>query len=174
MRRLLQRLAVISLVLVIFQAYPPSYARPAIQRRQVSQRVTGWSAVPAILARIRPPRFPARDFNITNYGAVGGGPDCTEAIRKAIAACHAAGGGRVVVPRGVFLTGAIHLKSNVNLHIAEGATLKFSADPAKYLPVVYTRFEGTECMNYSPLIYALRAGEHRRDGARHARRLGVG
>ncbi len=58
------------------------------------------------------------------------------------------------MPPGVFQTGAIHLKSNVNLHLAEGATLKFSADPAKYLPVVYTRFEGTECMNYSPLIYA--------------------
>src|SRR5207253_10127781 len=65
-----------------------------------------------------------------------------------------AGGGRVVVPAGVFLTGAIHLKSNVNLYISEGATLKFSTDPEKYLPVVFTRFEGTECMNYSPLIYA--------------------
>ena len=60
----------------------------------------------------------------------------------------------MVVPPGVFQTGAIHLKSNVNLHLSEGATLKFSADPAKYLPVVYTRFEGTECLNYSPLIYA--------------------
>src|SRR6185436_14300259 len=71
-----------------------------------------------------------------------------------IAACNAAGGGRVVVTPGVFLTGAIHLKSNVNLHVAEGATLKFIPDPAKYLPAVYTRWEGTECMNYSPLIYA--------------------
>src|SRR5204862_1698394 len=65
-----------------------------------------------------------------------------------------AGGGRVVVPAGTFLTGAVHLRSNVNLYLAEGATLKFSTDPEKYLPVVYTRFEGTECMNYSPFIYA--------------------
>ena len=88
-------------------------------------------------------------------GAVADGKaDSTEAIRKAIEACNKAGGGRVVVPPGIFLTGAIHLKSNVNLHISERATLKFSTDPAKYLPVVYTRWEGTELMNYSPFIYA--------------------
>src|SRR4029077_3487018 len=62
---------------------------------------------------------------------------------------------RVVVTGGVFLTGRVHLQSNVNLYIAEGATLKFSPDPAKFLPVVRARFEGTECMNYSPLVYAL-------------------
>jgi len=115
----------------------------------------GWQAVPGILARITPPTFPDRDFTITSFGAAAGGQsDCTDAIRKAIEACAAAGGGRVVVPRGLFVTGAIHLKSNVNLHLAEGAVLKFSPDPKQYLPVVYTRFEGTECLNYSPLIYA--------------------
>lgn len=120
-----------------------------------SPRVIGWETMPAILARIKAPKFPARDFRITDYGArPGADTDNTEAIRKAIEACHTSGGGRVVVPPGVFQTGAIHLKSNVNLHLSEGATLKFSPDPAKYLPVVYTRFEGTECLNYSPLIYA--------------------
>src|ERR1035438_2087493 len=79
--------------------------------------------------------------------------DSTQAIRKAIEACAAAGGGRVVVPGGDFLTGAVHLKSHVNLHVEEGATLFFSQDPKQY-PIVYTRFEGTECMNYSPFIYA--------------------
>jgi unsaturated rhamnogalacturonyl hydrolase len=114
-----------------------------------------WAEVPKILARIKPPVFPRRDFKITEYGASANSTtDCTASIRKAIDACHAAGGGRVVVPAGVFLTGAIHLKSNVNLFISEGATLKFSADPANYMPVVFTRFEGTECMNFSPLIYA--------------------
>src|SRR5919112_2184547 len=119
------------------------------------RRAVGWDAVPSILARIRPPKFPARDFPITDFGArAGGDSDNTEAIRKAVEACSRAGGGRVVVPAGVFMTGAIHLKSNVNLHVSEGATLKFFDDPAKYLPVVYTRWEGTELMNYSPFIYA--------------------
>src|SRR5690606_5679002 len=78
----------------------------------------------------------------------------TEAIASAIQACAEAGGGRVVVPEGEFLTGPIHLESNVNLHIAAGATLRFSTNPYDYLPVVYTRWEGMELMNYSPFIYA--------------------
>ncbi|HEX3742488.1 MAG TPA: glycoside hydrolase family 28 protein [Bryobacteraceae bacterium] len=109
----------------------------------------------AILARIRPPQFPARVFDITKYGATPGAvKDCTEAIAKTVEACSKAGGGRVLVPRGEFLTGAIHLKSNVDLHLEDGSVLKFSTDPQHYLPLVLTRFEGTECMNYSPLIYA--------------------
>ena len=106
-----------------------------------------------ILARIRAPQFPERDFFITDFGAVADS-DCSEALGKAIAACNSAGGGRVLIPDGVWLTGPVHLKSHVNLHLADRATLRFIADPEKYLPVVLTRFEGIECMNYSPLIYA--------------------
>ncbi|HVX39285.1 MAG TPA: glycoside hydrolase family 28 protein [Gemmatimonadaceae bacterium] len=115
----------------------------------------GWDLVPGILARIVPPKFPDREFYITKYGAVEGGTvDGTNAIRRAIAACAQAGGGRVVVPAGRFLTGAIHLESNVDLHVARGATLLFIRDPNAYLPAVLTRFESTELMNYSPFIYA--------------------
>jgi len=115
-----------------------------------------WSEVSEILARIAAPVFPAREFAITDYGAVADGKtDCTEAIAKAIAACHEAGGGHVTVSAaGIFLTGPIHLKSNVDLRIAGGSTLRFMTDPARYLPVVFTRWEGTECFNYSALIYA--------------------
>lgn len=116
---------------------------------------SGWEQVPEILSKIVPPTFPERDFAVTDYGAVGDGEtDCTEAFAAAIQDCHDSGGGRVVVPAGVFLTGAIHLKSNVNLHITRNATILFSTDLKKYLPAVYTRFEGVECMNYSPFIYA--------------------
>ena len=116
---------------------------------------SGWNQVPAILEKIVPPEFNARDFNITDYGAIGDGQfDCTQAFAKAIDACHKAGGGRVVVPSGKFLTGAIHLKSNVNLHISGEGNILFSRDIHKYLPVVFTRFEGVECLNYSPFIYA--------------------
>src|SRR5690348_10180617 len=114
----------------------------------------GWDQVPSILARIKPPKFPSREFEITRYGAVSDNQtDNTEAFRAAIAACAKAGGGRVVVPHGEFITGAIELKSNVNLYVSEGATVRFSRDPSKY-PLVFTRWEGTECMNYSPFIYA--------------------
>jgi len=114
--------------------------------------VRGWESLPAVLAPIKAPEFPARDFTITDYGAKPGA-EATAAIRAAIAACHAAGGGRVVVPAGEWPTGAIHLQSNVNLHVGAGATLRFSTNAADY-PVVFTRWEGVECMNYSALIYA--------------------
>ena len=115
-----------------------------------------WLTASDILRRIREPVFPARDVDISAHGAkADGATDCSAAIRAAIDACHAAGGGRVVVPPGRYLTGAIRLRSHVNLHLREGATLAFSTDPAKYLPLVLTRFEGTELMNYSPFIYAL-------------------
>jgi len=117
---------------------------------------TGWDLVPGILSRIVAPTFPERDFEITKFGAVAGGSsDCTDAFRSAIDACVKSGGGRVVVPEGKFLTGAIHLQSNVNLHVKKGATVLFSTNPSHYLPVVLTRFEGVELMGYSPLIYAL-------------------
>ena len=115
----------------------------------------GWSELPGILARIKPPVFPEREFEISRYGAVTGGKtDCGEAIARAIAACHDAGGGSVVIPEGSYLTGPIHLRSDVNLHVSAGATLLFSRDPRRYLPAVYTRWEGVECMSYSPFIYA--------------------
>ena len=114
-----------------------------------------WSQMSKILARIKPPTFPDREFDVTKFGAVGDNiTDNTEAFRKALSTCAKAGGGRVMVPRGEFVTGAIHLLSNVNLHVASGATVRFTRDTSKY-PVVLTRFEGVELMNFSPLIYAL-------------------
>ena len=115
----------------------------------------GWDRVPEILKRIVPPVFAAKDFVVTSYGAKGDGTtDCTSAFANAINACSTAGGGRVVVPPGRYLTGAVHLKSNVNLHVQGGATIAFSRDPRAYLPIVFTRWEGMELMSYSPFIYA--------------------
>lgn len=115
---------------------------------------------PFEMPQLKRPSFPDLTFDIRNYGAV----QCkwednekhksTEAIRKAINACHKSGGGKVLIPRGDWLTGAIHLKSNVNLHVAEGAVVHFSNDLKDYLPVVHVRCEGVEAYNYSPLIYA--------------------
>ena len=89
-----------------------------------------WTTVyPQILKRIQPPKFADKEFEITRFGArPDGQTDCTAAFRKAIDEASRAGGGRVVVREGVFLYGAIHLKSNVNLHMQKDATLKFSPD----------------------------------------------
>jgi polygalacturonase len=118
---------------------------------------TGWESVPAILHRIKAPAFPDRDFVVTEFGAVGdGATDCKPAFDRAIVACAGQGGGRVVAPKGEWLVnGPIHLKSGVNLHVERGATIRFSREPKHYLPAVFTRFEGTEVMNYSPLVYAI-------------------
>jgi polygalacturonase len=114
-----------------------------------------WSLHAEILKRMQAPKFPAKDFLISKCGAKPDGKtDCSDAFRKAIEDASRAGGGRVIASEGVYLSGAIHLKNNVNLVVQKGATIKFFQDP-KYYPIVLTRFEGLECMNYSPLIYAL-------------------
>jgi len=110
---------------------------------------------PFPVGRFVRPQFPDRTFDIRTYGARDGGQTKnTQAFREAIEACSSAGGGTVEVPGGAWLTGPIHLKSNVNLHLNEGAELHFSDDPQDYLPVVFTRWAGLELYNYSPLIYA--------------------
>ena len=122
---------------------------------KVPKNSAGWEQVDSILNKIKWPVFQDKNFDITNYGAVGDGKiDCTEAFRLAIEDCTNNGGGKVIVPKGTFLTGAIHLKNNVNLYVSENAVVKFSTDKNKYLPVVFSRWEGVECMNYSALIYA--------------------
>ncbi|MBI5471782.1 MAG: glycoside hydrolase family 28 protein [Ignavibacteriae bacterium] len=114
-----------------------------------------WSVADSIRARIKAPDFPKREFVVTQFGAKGNGVfECTAAFKKAIEKCAKKGGGRVVVPKGEYLVGRIYLKSNVNLHLAGGAVIKFHRDPKKYLPVVFTRWEGIELMNYSPFVYA--------------------
>ena len=108
---------------------------------------------------IRQPQISGKDYVITTFGAK---PDATavqnqKAIQKAIDKCSAKGGGRVIVPAGqTFLTGAISLKSHVNLHIEEGAVLQFTFEPELY-PIVETSWEGLECFNLSPCVYAFKA-----------------
>ena len=106
--------------------------------------------------QIKRTSFAKRTFYITDFGAKphNEAEPCHEAINQAIIACSLAGGGTVVVPKGTFFTGPITLKSNVNLHVSEGATLKFSTDQSLYLPGVITSWEGIDCYNARPLIYA--------------------
>jgi len=110
---------------------------------------------PFEMPQLRSPVFQDRTFDIRSYGAEAGGTvKNTDAFAAAVEACHSSGGGRVLVPAGTWFTGPIHLKSNVNLHLAKGSVVKFSDDFDDYLPPVFTRVEGIECYNYSPLVYA--------------------
>ncbi|MFE9654517.1 glycoside hydrolase family 28 protein [Micromonospora sp. NPDC006431] len=109
-----------------------------------------------IVDKIETPAIPKRDYVVTDFGAVGdGSADARPAIMAAIKRASQDGGGRVVLPAGRwFSKGPIHLASRIDLHVSEGATLLFSPAAKDYLPVVRTRWEGTELFGYSPLIYA--------------------
>jgi hypothetical protein len=130
----------------VIKVFPPKY-----EDRSEAPHVEPPFDMPELTA----PEFPDAVFNIVEYGAKPEDKAANiTAFRKAVQACHDAGGGRVLVPVGKWLTGPIHLKSNVELHVAEGATILFSDDFDDYLPPVFVRYEGIECYNYSPLIYA--------------------
>ncbi|GLB51262.1 polygalacturonase [Neptunitalea chrysea] len=102
------------------------------------------------------PDFSAcKTYSITDFGAIENNKEKTsEALQKAITTAASENGGTILIPKGKWLTGKLHLKSNINLHLEEGAVLEFSTDPNDYLPSVHTTWEGMECYNYSPLIYA--------------------
>ena len=94
-------------------------------------------------------------FNVLQYGVVGDGVSKnTQAIQKLIKIVTEKGGGTVFFPAGVYVTGSIHLESNITLFLDNGAVLKFSQDFNDYLPMVQSRWEGTEVINFSPQIYA--------------------
>lgn len=130
------------------------------QRQQLSQNVTTapeattgaatlsyeelYEGIEFDMPRVKEPSFPDYSVSITDFGAVGDGlTKNTEAFEKAIAAVAAKGGGMVVIPRGMWLTGPIVLRSNINLHAETGAMVVFSKDFDDY-PVVKTSFEGLE------------------------------
>jgi len=109
-------------------------------------------AVPDIIV---PDFKKCKSFSIVDFGAVQGNKvKTTTAIAAAIDKANKIGGGTVIIPAGEWLTGSVHFKSNVNLHLNKGAVLLFDDVPSDYMPAVNTSWEGMECMNYSPLIYA--------------------
>ena len=150
-----------------------------------------WQRANDIIARFATPLvFRKEDFDVTAYGAkpaalmevpgqvaslvdgmletpAPGSPDCYPAIAAAITACHAKGGGRVVIPKGEwYCAGPIVLRSNVHVHLAAGARVHFSANPEHYArhgahdcgangKLVLSRWQGNDCLNYSPMVYAI-------------------
>lgn len=112
-----------------------------------------WQQADALFTSIKAPKFPDQTWDIRDFGARTD-TDASAAIAQAINQCHQQGGGRVVIPDGVWMCRGLRLLSNVNLHLAKGACLRFSTRVQDYLPAVFTRWEGVELMGYAPLIYA--------------------
>jgi polygalacturonase len=107
---------------------------------------------PFEMEEIVPPAFPDRVIRVTalsKHGETDNG-----LIQRAVDVCAEQGGGTVIVPEGEWRSGPIHLRSFIHLHFEKDAVVRFSERFDDYLPVVFTRWEGMECYNYSPLIYA--------------------
>ena len=107
---------------------------------------------------IQLPKIAERQFLITSFGAktTATATQNQKAINRVISLVSKKGGGKVIIPKGTWNTGAIELKSHVNLVLEEGATLHFAFEPKLY-PLVRTSWEGLACWNYSPCIYAYKA-----------------
>jgi len=134
------RFALLAGVAVALAALPPLSALAQANRPAAAQ------PAPPTLPAVRQVRFKADTFNIEQYGAVADGQTLnTQAFQKAIAACAAGGGGTVQVPAGLWLTGPIVLQNNVNLHLATGALVQFTADHLQY-PLVKTTWEGEDAI----------------------------
>ncbi|RYF72498.1 MAG: glycoside hydrolase family 28 protein, partial [Cytophagaceae bacterium] len=104
------------------------------------------------LPKVAATKFRKDTLSISRFGAVADGLTLnTTALTKAIDQCSKAGGGVVLVPRGLWLTGPITLKNNVNLHLAKGALVQFSSQRDAY-PLVSTTWEGEEAIrNQAPI-----------------------
>jgi polygalacturonase len=134
-----------------------SGAAAAPASRQVLDPASLVANLPFAMPAVALPDIPARTVRITDHGARGDGATLnTDAIAAAIEACARAGGGRVIVPRGIYLTGPIELKSRIDLHLERGAVLLFSPRIELY-PLVRTSFEGARGVRARSPIWADKA-----------------
>ncbi|MBR4898707.1 MAG: glycoside hydrolase family 28 protein [Prevotella sp.] len=102
------------------------------------------NGLPFAMNEVKAPVIPDLSVTLTDFGAIGDGKQlCTEAFEKAVTTLSARGGGHLVVPRGVWLTGPVVLKSNIDLHLEKGAVIQFAADENLY-PIIETSFEGLD------------------------------
>ena len=122
------------------------------QSDEIQKEVNGYIAkAPFKMPAINVPQFPDKVYNIRDFGAISDGRTlCTDAIENAIDACSKGGGGKVVIPDGLWITGAIQLKSNVNLYLATNALVHFTKDHTQY-PIIPTSSSRTNYMVMSPI-----------------------
>lgn len=130
------------------------------EARSKKKPASVWEQADQIVASIQTTQFPkGKVYDIRDYGARAFSATqpvklAHDAINLAITVCNQEGGGTVVIPDSVYICGPITLLSNVNLHLSDGAELRFTTNPDIYYPAVLTRWEGIDCYNAHPLIYA--------------------
>ena len=143
---------------IYFSKFLDLYLKNWPRRQKLSEELVRRESALDHLRQPRPHVWklqPVATFDVVRFGAVADGrTKCTAAFAEAVAACAAAGGGRGIVPSGHYFTGPVHLKSNIELFLSDGAIVEFSDDPQDALPAVRSSWEGLECMNYSPYVYA--------------------
>ncbi len=145
-------LPLITLILLILSGIQISVNAATYEAPKEQERMTKRDS---ILNIIKGADIPGYEIIITKLGARGDGmKDCKPAFDKAMRIAGKKGGARIIVPKGVYhVKGPIKFRSNVNLHLEEGAVIKFTPTPSAYLPVVNTSWEGTFVHNYCPFIY---------------------
>ncbi|NLP10734.1 glycoside hydrolase family 28 protein [bacterium] len=130
------------ILLLILLALTATEEKAAVGSKAAPDSALFFADLPFAMPEITLPRIPNRQVRITAYGALGDGRAMnTTAFSRAIEACHADGGGRVIVPAGIWLTGPIVLKDNIDLHLEKNACIVFSPQLDQY-PVVHTQYEG--------------------------------
>lgn len=116
-----------------------------------------YEALPFDMPVVQRPSFPDYQVDIRDFGAKADGETLnTEAINNAIKAVSEKGGGKVVIPEGLWLTGPVVLQNNVNLHVEKNALVLFSGDADLY-PLVRTSFEGLDMLRCQSPVSAMNA-----------------
>ncbi len=119
-----------------------------------ADRIDVYEGIEFEMPNVKEPQFSDFSVSITEFDAVGDGvTDNSKAFADAIEHVASEGGGKVVVPRGLWMTGPIRMKSNINLHVEDGAVVRFSDDFDDY-PLVSTSFEGLDTYRCISPIYA--------------------
>lgn len=121
----------------------------AKERNNANKELT----LPFAMPKVQLPKFKTDTLNIVDFGAIPNANQlCTKAINEAISKCSSNGGGVVLIPQGLWTTGPIHLKSNVNLHTANGAFVQFTSDLNQY-KLIDSNFEGNKTIRCeSPIM----------------------
>lgn len=153
MNTLIKKLLV--LTALAFPLMPVQHAAYAQCGKHINENI--YKELPFEMPKVEQPAFPKYSVSIVDFGAQSDGITLnSEAINNAIKAVNAKGGGTVVIPEGLWLTGPIELLSNVNLHTEKNALVIFTDDFNAY-PIIKTSFEGLETRRCQSPIYAMNA-----------------